>query len=295
MRHLNTYKTFESSGYYLTKDQVSFLNLGCGTWGEWKYNHETKLVDVEGKFSVPRTPEVLSLSVLPVNFGKVTDSFVMSNCPNLTSLKGSPKWVGGNFDCRSGKLESLEWAPDEVGGDFICSYNKLKSLEGAPKRVGKTFACHENQLTSLEGCPDEIMGDFYCSDNFLKDLVGGPKWVKDNYACGRNPLETLKGAPDYIGQTFIGPFNLEVGGGFWKNSGMIDAIAIQKDPRAKALLVTVMNKEELQKMIDSDPEKFVILLGPIHKEIKKMVPDLKFPEKYQDTMDDFSDLKGLGF
>ena len=47
-----------------------------------------------------------------IQFGKVTEYFSCDNCPNLKSLKGCPKEVGGSFNCHGcPKLESLEGCP----------------------------------------------------------------------------------------------------------------------------------------------------------------------------------------
>ena len=47
------------------------------------------------------------------------------NCNKLTTLKGSPKWVGGSFSCINNQLTSLEFSPDYVGGWFDCRWNNL--------------------------------------------------------------------------------------------------------------------------------------------------------------------------
>jgi transcription elongation factor Elf1 len=94
----------------------------------------------------------------------------------ITSLEGSPEFVGGNFECNScDSLKSLEGAPKEVGGDFNCSWcESLTSLEGAPKEVGRDFDCsHCKSLTSLKGAPKEVGGMFSC------DYCKGKFSVKD--------------------------------------------------------------------------------------------------------------------
>jgi hypothetical protein len=78
------------------------------------------------------------LTELPLRFNRVTGSFDC-NFNKLTSLKGSPRWIGGYFDCRYNRLTSLEFSPDYVGG---------------------VFCCDRNQLTD-NYCETEIGGDFY--------------------------------------------------------------------------------------------------------------------------------------
>ena len=54
---------------------------------------------------------------LPFNFQKVTGDFW---CPiRLETLEGSPKYVGGNFLCKSLRFDSLEGAPEVIEGEFV--------------------------------------------------------------------------------------------------------------------------------------------------------------------------------
>jgi hypothetical protein len=89
------------------------------------------------------------LSKIAIKFNNVTKSFWCEDS-NLTSLKGSPKWVGGDFRCYSNQLITLEGGPEWVDGDFSCSKNKLTTLEGGPEYVGGYFYCYNNPLESTE-------------------------------------------------------------------------------------------------------------------------------------------------
>jgi hypothetical protein len=80
------------------------------------------------------------LSEIPLTFNKVSGNFFCSY-NQLTSLKGSPRWVGSSFYCRYNRLTSLEFSPDYVGGDFRCIDNDLID----------------------NYCDTEILGDFYTS------------------------------------------------------------------------------------------------------------------------------------
>jgi hypothetical protein len=136
MRHLQTYRLFESA-QSLTQDQKDFLTRH--TSGTWSLNPSTGLVDVEGNF----------------------------NCSglNLENFKGIQFGaVSGDFYCDSNSLTSLEGAPQTVGGSFDCDSNSLTSLEGAPETVGGSFHCDSNRLTSLEGAPETVGGGFYSDD-----------------------------------------------------------------------------------------------------------------------------------
>ena len=74
---------------------------------------------------------------------------------SITSLtNGLFRWgkIKSYFDCNGCNITSLEGSPKEVGGYFDCSYcNNLKTLEGAPKKVGSLFYC--------SGCPKLTITD----------------------------------------------------------------------------------------------------------------------------------------
>ena len=101
------------------------------------------------------------LTELPLRFNKVTGYF---NCfdNKLTSLKGSPKWVGGYFSCEDNLLTSLEFSPDYIEMDFLCNDNRLTSLVGSPKHVGGDFVCSDNEdLNNITGCTEKIGKYFF--------------------------------------------------------------------------------------------------------------------------------------
>ena len=99
----------------------------------------------------------------------------------ITSLKGSPRVVVGDFDCSLIRITSFEGGPEEVEGSFWCSHTKITSLEGSPKRVGRSFNCSNTKITSLKGCPKEVGGSFNCSSTKITSLKGCPKEVEGNF------------------------------------------------------------------------------------------------------------------
>ena len=161
MRHIKTYKLFESSSQ-LTPDQIKWLERGAS--GRWTLNPTTGLVDVAGNFVC------YEQDFKGVKFGVIEGGFDCSN-NNLTSLEGAPQHVGGNFYCSNNHLTSLKGAPQHVERGFYCYNNHLTSLEGAPQHVGGDFDCSNNHLTSLEGAPQHVGGRFVCSDNPVSKLV----------------------------------------------------------------------------------------------------------------------------
>ena len=125
----------------------------------WKVNSDG-LVDVEGDVIFPSHKSNISkalngLEKLPLKFGNVSGNFDCHN-QKLTTLEGSPSYVGGNFNCNDNKIPSLEGGPKEVGGTFWARYNKLTSLKGSPIRVGAFDCSHNEKLLSLEGAPIDI-------------------------------------------------------------------------------------------------------------------------------------------
>ena len=141
------------------------ISLICKKYGITNYTiNDDGSIDVNGDVYL----YYMELTELPLVFNRVTGNF---DCDGnkLTSLKGSPKWVGGWFSCTINRLTSLEFSPDYVGGNFDCDGNKLTSLKGSPKWVGGWFSCTINRLTSLEFSPDYVGDSFDCDDNYLTD------------------------------------------------------------------------------------------------------------------------------
>lgn len=69
-----------------------------------------------------------------IQFNKIRGTFTVDDC-NLTTLRGCPKYVGGDFECTNNKLTSLEYAPKYVGGSFSCEHNAKKFTEKEVRKV----------------------------------------------------------------------------------------------------------------------------------------------------------------
>jgi hypothetical protein len=59
-----------------------------------------------------------------IQFNQTCSFYIDSN--ELTTLRGCPSYVEGNFDCSYNNLISLDFCPDEVTGDFDCNNNSKK-------------------------------------------------------------------------------------------------------------------------------------------------------------------------
>ena len=68
-----------------------------------------------------------TFSQLPLKFNKVSGYFDCSSCFVLSTLEGSPKYVGGSFHCSWIRIESLEHSPLYVGLGLYAYHIKLKS------------------------------------------------------------------------------------------------------------------------------------------------------------------------
>lgn len=161
-----------------------------------------KFNDIEKDFTIlinsPKNP-LSSLKGCPE---KVRGNFNI-NFNGLSSLEYCPKEVGGYFSCSNNKLISLLYCPVEVGGSFECNNNKLISLEYCPKRVGASFFCSGNKLTSLEHSPNLIKGTFSCSDNKLTSLKGCPERIEGDFYCNDNKLNSFEYYPIAEGEQYI--------------------------------------------------------------------------------------------
>lgn len=177
----------------LSSRQLKFLE---------KHNIKNYTINSDGSIDVTGQSNIrieTSAKKIPINFNSVDGDFVCINTPNIETLEGFPKKVGGSFIIRGTKITTLEGGPLSVGGDYICDYNNLTTLKGSPKAV-EDFSVNNNKLLSLEGGPETVNGSFIISNNKLKNLEGCPKIIKNSIFCSENSLETLTNIHKYINQ-----------------------------------------------------------------------------------------------
>lgn len=235
----------------MTKDQINFLDKICtGKW-ETEGNYinipgprNAILIDckidlellkslrfnnIEGYVIINKS-NIDSLDWLPKKIG---GGLHLIKNRNLKDLKGTPEYIGGNFECLSNSLNTLEGFPKHIkgnvrisgenidllknintwiGGNLLLERNKkITSLKGLDKiKVGNDIRIRECSLTSLEGAPKIINGDFNCEGNQLTNLVGSPKKINGGFICVNNPLISFIGAPDEAEDGFyfyVSPFD----------------------------------------------------------------------------------------
>ena len=167
---------------------------------------------------------------LPIKFSSVTGDFIISD-NSLTSLEGSPTYVGGDFDCSDNKLTSLKGSPSIVDGMYNCDGTELVSLRGAPSKTGN-FSCFKNKLKTLDGAPSTINGWMDCGRNDLISLSGIPKSINGAFYITLYPktpllkILNIKGVDGFIiyYNDDSNTVNFELSGLFEKNYRTKNAI-----------------------------------------------------------------------
>ena len=151
-------------------------------WFKWLAKHKYE-INEDGSVSIEGEADLQVRQIkkrLPFNFKNVSGDFIC-NHNNLTSLEGSPSFVGGYFACQSNKmLTTLEGAPLHVGDDFYCNDNaKLTSLKGLSNTtIGGNFYAERCGIESLEGAPKKVGGTFECTKAWL---AGGKNFSDKDY------------------------------------------------------------------------------------------------------------------
>ena len=178
-----------------------------------KYNIENYTINEDGSIDVNGNVDLSSrlLKRLPLLFNRVSGFFDCSD-NELTTLEGSPKYVGSDFNCTYNKLTSLKYGPEYVGEDFLCSNNQLISLEGSPEYVGINFYCNETGIYDLKGISYEIDGFLFCTDNPISTIINsaGIDLIRslNSYSVIKNRTISLKRLK-YVAETFGLKINLE--------------------------------------------------------------------------------------
>jgi hypothetical protein len=169
--------------------------------------------------------------------------------------------IQGNFNCSTQNLSNLKGVKFEnIEGIFDCSYNKITSLEGAPEEIESNFWCNMNRLVNLKGAPRKVIGNFNCSYNKLTSLEGAPREVGGGFNCYWNKLTSLEGAPQKIGGVFrfssgIGSTEFIIPEGQWGPAGWVQALETIDDPKARALVLTLLDPKPLLAKLKGDPKQ----------------------------------------
>ena len=123
------------------------------------------------------------------------DGSFLIRSKNITSLKGCPKVINGQFSIFNAQsLKTLEYFPTFVKYDIrIIGCTDLTSLKGMPKRINGPLHIITCALKDLKGCPNKIKNGLFmttCWD--LKSMDGCPTWVgfaAEFEACGMEEFD----------------------------------------------------------------------------------------------------------
>lgn len=128
-----------------------------------------------------------NLSYLPIQFGKVEGNFYIANC-NLKTLKGSPRYVTGFFDCSNNNLMSLDYAPEKVN-DFDCSNNKISSFKNIHLTATNMLLIQENPIVNF---------NYKDIENIQTDIICMHSDIIKQYANSSNKLTTMNSIKNYV-------------------------------------------------------------------------------------------------
>ncbi len=184
---------FHTSGAGLESSTEKFLNeMGITNYvindGKVHIRGNIDIIDFEGK-------------MLGIQFGRVTGSFHVQNCPNLESLVGFPDQVNSITINFCPKLKSLEGLPKVKYGVNIYACPKLKTLKGVRAADQCDLDLYLNSLPGIKnmtGLEDDISSINIMYLPNLESLEGCPSKV-DMFTMRRCPkIKNLVGMPKHI-------------------------------------------------------------------------------------------------
>ena len=165
----------ESISFERHRDPKHTLNIGMRTKiEEWleEYYHEVSnatraskytinddlTIDIDGFFVTDwpgNLPDFIQFNEIRGNFviqGDLRRSVVKKGF--MTSLKGCPKIVKGEFNCSRNDLNNLIGGPETVSGNYTCSLNPhLKSLKGIATSIGGDLDCNNKSGLTEKDIP----------------------------------------------------------------------------------------------------------------------------------------------
>ena len=134
------------------KEILDWINLveskrkqGHTIWASEVTINPDLTIDVEGNVDIQLQPALLvntkGGTALPVQFNRVSGNLLIYH-NNLTTLRGSPPWVGNMFGMGDNNIKTLEYAPKHVGAQFISEGNPLsmKNVHKYVDYIGKSIS-----------------------------------------------------------------------------------------------------------------------------------------------------------
>lgn len=158
--------------------------------------HPDGTVDVEGSIII-----YTDLKSLPIKFGKVSESFIISNRSRITSLEGCPEECG-YFSIEGTNVTSLEGGPRIAEESYIAQgCVMITNLKGAPDTC-ENFIINGTGVTSLEGSPKNTK-NIFCILTNIKNFVGAPMELELLEASDCREITSLEGLPAKVDRIFL--------------------------------------------------------------------------------------------
>jgi len=136
---------------YTTSNTFTFFNLGTSKI-KYKINSDFSIdvlsdCYIRPNFIEKELPDYIQFNIAYKNFG-------IANL-KLSTLKGCPKIVKGEFSCHNNEnLKNLIGGPEEVDLTYYCTNKRLTSLEGAPIKVNRFNFSNCPKLENLNYLPE---------------------------------------------------------------------------------------------------------------------------------------------
>ncbi len=147
----------------------------------------SRLSDAFNTVAVQEDPSEAALKQLNVIYTRRDDGrllvetsldfrgLAMKELPDLSNVV-----VEGNFMFGMNELTSLKGAPYSVSGDFRGALNRVKDLQYMPRHIGGIADISANRLRSLKGADGAEVGVLNVTGNpGLKDLENPPKFFTE--------------------------------------------------------------------------------------------------------------------
>lgn len=134
---------------YIITENNFFKNLGIGEKVQiekWLKEHNVKNFTINDDLTIDVNDDLFIEEDLPdfINFNRVYADCTFWYSP-ITTLRGAPKYVSGNFECHRTSIETLEYCPIEIGGSFeVVDNKKLKNIDNLPQKVGYIIKFYSN-------------------------------------------------------------------------------------------------------------------------------------------------------
>ena len=149
-----------------TSDVILDLNLDIITDDEITIPENVLLIRIFESSKIQKLPQDMSDISLTIN-NEYKD--------RITSLKGCPKIVNGNFELVScPKITCIDDFPEYVMGDVILKDMNLNDFKGLPNKINGNLYIDYCKVKSLEGLPNEIKGKLICHNSQLNR-----KWIEE--------------------------------------------------------------------------------------------------------------------